>query len=383
MSYTDNPTLSSTGEYKQFVVPAPIVPTELTPAQRKILEFAASGNAEGIRKMAENPKFATKNRIKSEIIDCEDELGWTPIMRAIEGGHAECIVTLYEAGADTNKRSLHSIFSGGGMLYELNSLMYATLLAAEDRIGIECIEALLKRRRAQEQTERNYTIDVIEHGLVVKSSALTLVIHMANQQLRPVHLPLIKLLLDNRVNIRDDDFVQFNIQRPEVLKLLLGRIRYDTLYVVTNLDDIPFLPNLITLKYTYKYRPRESEKRKESARLLLDFYTSEELGAEPEKEEAAPALFWYAIKYKVPEFVEQCIEENIPFYKDKNIYMSGPNYSWDILRKVLAYREQRGENIELSKKMIDKIIHDKDFLLKEDLDVDVLMKAMSQRPCCF
>ena len=112
---------------------------------------------------------------------------------------------------------------------------------------------------------------------------------------------------------------------------------------------------------------------------MLDFYTSEELvkrreelGAEPEKEEAAPALFWHAIKYKVPEVVEQCIEENIPFYKDKNIYMSGPNYSWDILRKVLAYREQRGENIKLSSKVIDKIIHDKDFLLKEDLDVDVL-----------
>lgn len=383
MSYTDIPPLSSVGkegavEYKQFVA---IPPTyeKITPGCLKILEFAKNGNAEGIRKIAENPKFATKNRIKSEIINCEDEIGWTPIMRAIEGGHAECIVALYEAGADTNKRSLHSIFSGGGMLYELNSLMYATLLAAEDRIGIECIEALLKRRRAQEQTERNYTIDVIEHGLVVKSSALTLVIHMANQQLRPVHLPLIKLLLDNRVNIRDDDFIQFNIQRSEVLKLLLGRLRYDTLYVVTDVDDLPFLPNLITLKYTYKYRPRESEKRKESARLLLDFYTSEELvkrreelGAEPEKEEAAPALFWYAIKYRVAEIVEQCIEENIPFYKDKNIYMSGPNYSWDILRKVLAYREQRGENIELSKKMIDKIIHDKDFLLKEDLDVDVL-----------
>ena len=387
MSYPDIPPLSSVGkegavdgkegavEYKQFVA---IPPTyeKITAEQLQILEFSKNGNAEGIRKMAANQP---RNRIKSEIIDCEDELGWTPIMWAIEGGHAECITALYKAGADTNKRSLHSIFSGSDVEYELNSLMYATLLAAEDRIGIECVEALLKRRRAQEQTERNYIVDVIEHGLVIKSSALTFVIQMANRQLRPVHLPLIKLLLDNRVNIGDDDFIQFNIQRPEVLKLLLNHLRYDTLYVVTNLDDLPFLPSLITLKYTYKYRPRESEKRKESARLLLDFYTSEELvkrreelGAEPEKEEAAPALFWHAIKYKVPEVVEQCIEENIPFYKDKNIYMSGPNYSWDILRKVLAYREQRGENIKLSSKVIDKIIHDKDFLLKEDLDVDVL-----------
>ena len=382
MSYPDNPPLSSVGkegavEYKQFVAIPPTY-AKITPGCLQILEFAKNGNAEGIRKMAENPKFATKNRIKSEIINCEDENGWTPIMQAIEGGHAECIVALYEAGADTNKRSLHSIFSGGGMLYDLNSLMYATILASEDKIGIECVEALLKRRRAQEQTERNYTVDVIEHGLVVKSSALTFVIHMANKQLRPVHLPLIKLLLDNRVNIQDDDFMQFNIQRSEVLKLLLARIRYDTLYVVTDLDDIPFLPNLITLKHAHKYKPYDSEKRRESARLLLDFYTSEELikrreelGAEPEKEEAAPALFWYAIKYKVPEFVEQCIEENIPFFS-KPIYMSGPNYSWDILRKVLAYREQRGENIQLSSKVIFKITRHEDFLLQKDIDLDVL-----------
>lgn len=383
MSYTNNPTLSSAGEYKQFVVSAPIVSTELTPEQR-ILKFAENGNAEGIRKMAENPKFATNNRIKSEIIDyeyidSEDELVWTPIMRAIKGGHAECIVALYEAGADTNKRSLHSVFSD--VEYELNSLMYASLLVAKKKIGIECVEALLKRRRAQEQTERNYIVDVTERGHHIKASALTFVIHMANQQLLPVHLPLIKLLLDNRVNIRDDDFVQFNIQRPEVLKLLLGRLRYDTLYVITDLDDVPFLPNLITLKWCDEYKPYDSEKRRESARLLLDFYTSEELvkrreelGAEPEKEEAAPALFWHAIKYKVPEVVEQCIEENIPFYnKPIDIYGSDVGtLGWDILRKVLAYREQRGENIKLSSKLIAIITHDKDFLLKEDLDVDVL-----------
>jgi hypothetical protein len=400
MSYPDNPTLSSTGEYKQFVVPTFEIPPKyekITAEQLQILEFAKNGNAKGIRKMA----AGVPARIKSEIIDCTDELGWTPIMRAIEGGHAECIVALYEAGADTNKRSLHSIFSdknveagadtnkrslhsvfsGRDGEYELNSLMYASLLVAEDEIGIECVEALLRRRRAQEQTERNYIVDVTERGQHIKASALTFVIHMANQQLLPVHLTLIKLLLDNRVNIRDDDFVQFNIQRPEVLKLLLDRLRYDTLYVITDLVFMtPFLPNLITLQWCDEYKP-DSEKRRESARLLLDFYTSEELvkrreelGAEPEKEEAAPALFWHAIKYKVPEVVEQCIEENIPFYNQPiDIYGSDVGrLGWDILRKVLAYREQRGENIKLSSELIDKIIHDKDFLLKEDLDVDVL-----------
>ena len=387
MSYPDNPPLSAVGgggKYTQYVVPTFEIPPEyekITPAQRQILEFAKNGNAKGIRKMAANQP---RNRIKSEIIDCTDELGWTPIMWAIEGGHAECISALYEAGADTNKRSSHSIFSGSDVEYELNSLMYATLLAAEDRIGIECVEALLKRRRAQEQTERNYIVEItFESGVVVKSSALTFVIHMANQQLRPVHLPLIKLLLDNRVNIQDDDFIQFNIQRPGVLKLLLDRLRYDTLYVVTDLDDLPFLPNLIKLKHTPRYKPVDSEKRKESARLLLDFYTSEELvkrreelGAEPEKEEAAaPVLFWHAIRYKVPEFVEQCIEENIPFVKGNPIYMSGSNVGrpgWDILRKVLAYREQRGENIKLSEKLIAKITRDKEFLLQKDIDLDVL-----------
>lgn len=386
MSYPDNPPLSAVGgggKYTQFVVPTfEIPPTyeKITPVQRQILEYVKNGNAEGIRKMAETPSNQVRDdRIKSEIIDCVDENGWTPIKWAIKIGHVECITALYEAGADTNKRSLYSVFSCSDVEYELNSLLYATILVAENRIGIECVSALLKRRRGQEQTERNYIVEItFKGGIVVKSSALTFVIQMANQQLRPVHLPLIKLLLDNRVNIRDDDFIQFNIQRPEVLKLLLDRLRYDTLHV-TDLNVLPFLPNLIKLKYTHRYKPVDSEKRKESARLLLDFYTSEELvkrreelGAEPEKEEAAaPVLFWHAIRYKVPEFVEQCIEENIPFYKGNPIYMSGPSYSWDILRKVLAYREQRGENIKLSEKLIVKIIHNKNFLVTF-VDVDVL-----------
>ena len=387
MSYPDaSSSAVGSGGYKQYVadeptVAPPVVPPayeKITPAQLQILDFAKSGNLAGIQKMAETPSNSTaRNRIKSEIIDCTDELGWTPIMWAIERGHVECISALYEAGADTNR--LHTVFAGSDVEYEFNSLMYATLRAAEDRIDIKCVEALLKRRTAQEQTERNYIVDVttIQQN-VVKSSALTFVIHMANHQLRPVHLPLIKLLLDNRVNIRADDFIQFNIQRPKVLKLLLDRLRYDTLYVVTDLDDLTFLPTIIKLKHTHKYKPVDSEKRRESARLLLDFYTSEELvkrreelGAEPEQEEAAPALFWHAIKYKVPEVVEQCIEENIPFYKDKNIYMLGPHYSWDILRKVLEYDNKKEHIINLAPKLIAKIIHNENFLITF-ADVDVL-----------
>lgn len=391
MSYSDNPPLGGGSGYKQYVAdeptvapPVPATYEKITPEQLQILEFAKNGNVEGIRKMAAN---SPRNRIKSEIIDCTDELGWTPIMWAVEGGNAECIAALYEAGADTNKRSLHAVFVRSDVEYELNPLVYASLLAAEDRIGIECVQALLKRRRAQEQTERNYIVEITSRdGSIRRHSALTFVIHMANKRFNAeVHLPLIKLLLDNHVRIRADDFKGLKLYNTEILKLLLDQLLLDT-ERLTNPDDLIELDMVLDHKHIGSGEP---EKLYESGKLIIEYLTSERLTTalqrlEIEEEPVGPSFFFDSVKHQVAEFVRACIDKKVPWpangYIIDGLEIDGTitAKSWDILRRVLAYAADI-PFVESTKKLL---VRREDFLIDKDVDVDVLLKIGMKDSIC-
>ncbi len=378
MSSTKYPPLSLIGEFKQHVALEPmatIPPTykKITPAQRQILEYAKNGNTEGIRKMAETLSNLTRrNRIKSEIIDCADELGWTPIMWAIEGGHAECITALCEAGADTNKWSLHQIFDNDDV--PLNPLMYAVMLVTEGRTSIECVRALLAFHKAQEQTKRNYLIRVQGRHM----SALTIAIEMANHQFNASHLSLIKLLLDNHVRIRAEDFKGLKLHNTKILELLLDQLLLDA-ERLTVPDDYIDLLHVLDLEHI------DNDKHLyESGKLIIDYLTSKKLMAMFRRLEGrleAPTVWWNAfvddggdfflasVNHQIVEFVQACIDKDVP-WPSRTLTMDGKitANSWDILRRVLAYVD----DIVFDEVTIKSLIHREEFLIDNNVDIDVL-----------
>jgi len=371
MSYPEHPPLSAVGqgaEYKQFV---PIPPTyeKITPAQLQILEYVTTGNAEGIRKMAQDTRYLTsRNLIKSTIINCADENGWSPLMLAIKKNNDDCVSALYQAGARTDTRVSVIVTSATligklGAVCILNPLTYAVITFCEMWImtslytgdftafskdiidaALNSVRELFARRKGSSafgshstQTERNYLVNVQSdaNGGSIEFSALTFALQFANRQtVVPAQLlELLELLLHNGVRIRDEDFYNFNLQHTEILRLLLDRLTADMFEVVTDFDDIPYLAKVINLKHVKKYIT-SPEKLRASANLLIDYFTEEKLckrlrelanhdeGWLQDITDAASLFFYNAIKYQVDEIVQVCIEKNVRFLDDHNIIMS-------------------------------------------------------------
>ena len=416
MSYPDNPPLTAVGEFKQYVADEPMVTIppayeKITPAQRQILEYATTGNLAGIQKMVAEHK-TLRGLMPDKLVNCTipsakshswRENGWTPLMWAIKGGHVKCVAALYEAGARTDGRFTHELgapetpweYMVRWGEYDLNPLMYAVMLVSEGKIDIECVRVLFARRKGSSvpptnmhQTERSHLIQEVFYGEEGnKLSALTLAIRMSNHNRQSLTnykitfsklIELIKLLLENRVLVRRSDFLIFNLQNTEILKLLLAdveetiAIRCD--YLLPMINDEGYLDE--DYDFTHfndsvdaDYLLRISHHLYASANVLLDYYTSHKI-IHPNPD--GNKFFAEVIRCQVSEMVRACVERKLPV--SGNIKMDGriTSVSWDILRELSAYRERREEDVNLSPKLVRKIIHRNDFLLDAAVDVDVL-----------
>jgi len=443
MSYPDSTT--PVGTFRQFhladidgqIFDGSISPIyeKITKEQLQILEFAKHGNAEGIRKMAQDTRYLTvRNLIKLTIINCTDEWGWTPLMLAIRMKHHECVSALYQAGARTDTRVSVTVpyanLIGGTGANEcaVNPLMYAVITFCQygDPTALKCVRELFARRKGSSenainstQTELHYLVNVQSDtsGGSIEFSPLTFAIMFANREkvVSRQLLELLKLLLHNGVQIRGDDFYNFNLQHTEMLRLLLDQLKADIFQVVTNLVEIPYLATVIKLKHANKYKPTSSKKLRASANLLIDYFTDKKLCEQRRKlannedatlvgwrlqyiKDAASWFFYNAIKYQVAEIVDVCIERNVRFLEGHDISMSrkagvdsknilqidggykitNPSVnlpiSWDILRNIVDYRELLGEDICLAETFIKRIVRRADFLVDANVDVDVLTR---------
>ena len=416
MSYPNNQPVGG-GKYTQFVayeptVLPPVPPTyeKITPEQLQILEYATTGNLAGIQKMVAEHK-TPRGLMPDKLVNCTipsakshswRENGWTPLMWAIKGGHVKCVAALYEAGARTDGRFTHELgapetpweYMVRWGEYDLNPLMYAVMLVSEGKIDIECVRVLFARRKGSSvpptnmhQTERSHLIQEVFYGEEGnKLSALTLAIRMSNHNRQSLTnykitfsklIELIKLLLENRVLVRRSDFLIFNLQNTEILKLLLAdveetiAIRCD--YLLPMINDEGYLDE--DYDFTHfndsvdaDYLLRISHHLYASANVLLDYYTSHKI-IHPNPD--GNKFFAEVIRCQVSEMVRACVERKLPV--SGNIKMDGriTSVSWDILRELSAYRERRGEDVNLSPELVQKIIHNKNFLVTF-VDVDVL-----------
>lgn len=413
MSYPDSG-LNAVGGFNQYVAREPVATPrrfKITPVQRQILEYATTGNLAGIQKMVAEHK-TPRGLMPDKLVNCTIpsakshslyENGWTPLMWAIKGGHVKCVAALYEAGARTDGRFTQELgrpatpweYMVRWGEYDLNPLMYAVMLVSEGKIDIECVRVLFARRKGSSvpptnmhQTERSHLIQEVFYGEEGnKLSALTLAIRMSNHNRQSLTnykitfsklIELIKLLLENRVLVRRSDFLIFNLQNTEILKLLLAdveetiAIRCD--YLLPMINDEGYLDE--DYDFTHfndsvdaDYLLRISHHLYASANVLLDYYTSHKI-IHPNPD--GNKFFAEVIRCQVSEMVRACVERKLPV--SGNIKMDGriTSVSWDILRELSAYRERREEDVNLSPKLVRKIIHRNDFLLDAAVDVDVL-----------
>ena len=420
--------------YKQWV-PIPPGFEIIKPEEQQLLNYASEGNLEGIKEMINNVKknLDPRNLLLNQLVNTTDEKGWTPLMLAIDSNNADCVLALYKAGARTDTRvtvdvPLQHLIGKGQTSYVVNALMYAVIAfcrgSADGSTDLNCVRNLFARRTGssvnttnKDQTERNYLVNVQSslNNNTIEFSALTFAIMFANREkdVSEQLLGLIKLLLKNgKVRIRGADFYNFNLQHTEVLKLLLDQVSTDLFTVLEKLIDTPYLATAIKLKPVKNYKPVDSTKLRASANLLIDHFNDKKLCEQRRKlannedatlvgwrlqyiKDAASWFFYNAIKYQVAEIVDVCIERNVRFLEGHDIEMSigvdsknmsqkdgrytnvsvnsliSPN-GWDILRQLVDYALQLGEDINLKDNFMKRIVQQADFLVDANVDVDVL-----------
>ena len=419
--------------FKQWV-PIPPEFEIIKPEEQQLLNYASKGNLEGIKKMINNVKnLDPRSLLLNQLVNTTDEKGWTPLMLAIDSNNADCVLALYKAGARTDTLvtvdvPLQHLIGKGQTSYVVNALMYAVIAfcrgSADGSTDLNCVRNLFARRTGssvnttnQDQTERNYLVNVQSNTGTGSEdfSALTFAIMFANKEkdVSEQLLELINLLLKNgRLRIRDEDFYKFNLQHTKVLKLLLDQVSTDLFTVFEKLIDTPYLATVIKLKHAKKYKPVDSTKLRASANLLIDHFNDKKLCEQRRKlannedatlvgwrlqyiKDAASWFFYNAIKYQVAEIVDVCIERNVRFLEGHDIEMSigvdsknmsqkdgrytnvsvnspiSPN-GWDILRQLVDYALQLGEDINLKDNFMKRIVQQADFLVDANVDVDVL-----------
>ena len=370
------------------LVPKKVVPPHLSDAvvTKKLCEFASSGNVKGILKIANDLRYLTpRGLIRPQIINetdfvRDDMMDYPPLIWAIYGNYPECVAALCQAGADTINTYMWTL---NNYVYEWTPLMLAVSRTKEERQNIECVRALFKVGGSlwhpRNLTERN----ALFMRRDFEFSALTMAIHLEEGE-RPTAgtQQLVQLLLENRVQIREEDFYQCNLQNTEILKLLLNQL-------LDNIDDIIDIdisecfrrfPTAFSAWHAGRTEfNNKSPKLYDSGLVLIDYFTSDKLLKSMHLDDFSEEVidnrhdgsefFHNVIADRIPEMVQACIDRKLPLHHFEDVFALEINsVSWDILRKLQAYKP----TLMLTATMIKKILHQNDFLFNKDVDFDIL-----------